>query len=196
MTDSKRCFVIAVAGAPGSGKTSLTLALAKLLDADTLFYDDYQQATNQSMAEILQWMKQGSDYNNLNIPGFAEAIAAQIQISDKSFLLIETPLGRHHHASGQYIDCLVWLDTPLDVSLARNIKAFSSEFKKAPSDYIQQLDWLANYLEGYIQDIRAALVIQQERLTKDADINIDGTLPLGEITQRIYQAISQEQSKG
>lgn len=196
MTDSKRCFVIAIAGAPGSGKTSLTLALAKLLDADTLFYDDYQQATNQSMAEILQWMKQGSDYNKLNIPGFAEAIATQVQITHKRFLLIETPLGRHHHASGQYIDCLVWLDTPLDVSLARNIKAFSSEFKKAPSDYVQQLDWLSNYLEGYIQDIRATLVIQQERLTKDADINMDGTLPLDEITQRIYQAILQEQSKG
>ncbi|WP_415883384.1 hypothetical protein [Neptuniibacter sp. QD34_54] len=196
MTDSKRCFVIAVAGAPGSGKTSLTLALAKLLDADTLFYDDYQQATNQSMAEILQWMKQGSDYNNLNIPGFAEAIVAQIQTTHKRFLLIETPLGRHHHASGRYIDCLVWLDTPLDISLARNIKAFSNEFKKAPSDYVQQLDWLANYLEGYIQDIRATLVIQQERLAKDADINIDGTLPLGKITQQIHQAISQEQSKG
>jgi len=196
MTDSQRCFVIAVAGAPGSGKTSLTLALAKMLDADTLFYDDYQQATNQSMAEIIQWMKRGSDYNNLNIPGFAEAIAAQIKTSNKNFLLIETPLGRHHHASGQYIDCLVWLDTPLDVSLARNIKAFSSEFKKAPSDYIQQLDWLANYLEGYIQDIRATLVIQHERLTKDADINIDGTLPLSEITQRIYQTIPREQLKG
>ena len=184
--------VIAIAGAPGSGKTLLLESLAAALNCDTLQYDDYQKATEQSMEEMISWMKQGGDYNQLQVPGFAEAIAQQKSLNTETPLLIETPLGRHHSTSGQFIDYLIWVDTPLDVALARNIKAFVADFGESPQAYHEQLGWLDNYLHIYIQDVRETLLVQKQRLSGSADLCIDGSLPANEVFDTAAHYIKQQ----
>lgn len=175
--------VIAIASPPGGGKSTLSQQLAKNLKADVVFYDDYQRATQQPIEDILHWMSQGSNYNALDIPHFDSAIQEKKRSTLSQWLIVETPLGRHHHASGQHIDCLIWLDTPLDVSLARNILAFSQEFKRSPEQSVQQLNWLENYIKGYLETIRTTLPIQRDRLKPNADIVLDGTLTIEMLTQ-------------
>ena len=188
--------VIAVAGCPGSGKTSLVNAMSPTLNATCLFYDDYQDVTSLPIEEIIHLMQQGDDYNNLHVPGFADAIAAHKQQAPQQNLLIETPLGRHHRDSGQYIDILIWIDLPLDIALARNIQAFTQEFLQSPiheSLLTEQVQWLAQYLDTYLHKIRQTLLIQQERLSSTADIILDGSLPPDDLLKQALGLLEESQ---
>ena len=190
--------VIAIAGPPGSGKTALTQQLCHALAADALFYDDFQQATEQSMEEILQWMQTGEHYDRLEVPGFAQAIAAHKQQKPDTPLIVETPLGRHHRASGRWIDLLIWLDIPLDIALARNIQAFTEDFLTPPLQAAQlsdQVAWLNQYMEMYITAVRSTLITQQQRIAANADIILDGNQTREALISDALNAIQTQLSK-
>ncbi|MBV9151144.1 MAG: hypothetical protein JO213_20200 [Alphaproteobacteria bacterium] len=93
-------------------------------------------------------------------------------------LLFETPFGRLHRATGACIDVLVWIDTPLDLALARAILAFTRNVQRdrAPHAARNFIEWQLQYISFY-STVREMYLAQRQQVAPGADLVIDGTLP-------------------
>jgi len=190
--------VIAVAAPPGGGKTTLTCALARAAgNAAVIHYDHYEQVTRRPVRDIMKWMKDGSDFDQLLIPQLQRDLAAlkrgetvivpgtAHRIEPAPYIFFDTLLGRHHRPSGEHIDLLIWIDIPPDLALARNLKAITSHFLSGhvPGRDAEKLAWIDSYLASYIGGIREALAIQRQRIRPDADIVVDGNQPVASMVE-------------
>ncbi len=196
--------VIAISGPPGSGKTSLMFELSKRIPGAFMDYDNYQNITEHSARGISSWMQEGADYSDFVIPALAEDLRrlktgesviepdTDREIAPQDHIFFETPLGREHKETGRLIDVLVWIDVPLDVALARNIKAFNELFLS--HDHLKQLKddlgWLDTYLANYLQHTRAMLISQRQKIKKTSDIIIDGETTLELMTDQFIGVLS------
>ena len=183
-------IIIAVAGPPGAGKTSLINALvSELGNASSISYDSYQKITEKPVDEITELIKDGVNYNNLIIPKLAEDLKKikngesileplqDMEIKSNPYIFFETPFGKEHSESAQYIDLLLWIDIPFDIALARNLKSFTGLFLKdqRPEEHTDNIAWLDEYLANYLTDVRHLLYMQKERVSVNADIVVGGT---------------------
>jgi uridine kinase len=181
--------IIGISGAVGAGKTSLAAELAaRLGDAAVLSCDSYERVSEQPPERIIAWMERGADYDELVIPQLADDLAAlkrgevvieplrRTMVKPAKHILFETNFGRAHRASGQHIDLLVWIDTPLEIALARKIQEYLGVFlaKHKPEQYRQDLEWLHEWLANYQRFTRRLLRMQRERVRPGADIVLDG----------------------
>jgi uridine kinase len=99
-----------------------------------------------------------------------------VEIPPKKFIILEMPLGREHKSAAPYIDLLIWIDTPLDIALARKIKEITNHFLKErrEADGRDFVAWLHQYLDNYLRAVRELLQMQKERVGRNADIILDG----------------------
>ena len=76
-------------------------------------------------------------------------------------------------APAPYIDFLVWIDTPLDLALARALLAISQSAAppRAPGRHF--LDWQVQYLQNYPL-VRAMYIQQRERIAPAVELALDG----------------------
>ena len=206
--------IIAIAAPPGGGKTVLVQSLSKLLEnACIVYFDHYQHFVQQTPEKIIAWMNAGADYNAFQLPQLVSDLAALKHgktISDPAtgnniepspIILFETLFGRAHDATGRYIDQLIWLDTPLDIALARNIKACNqlplqqngNTQARVNTNFQAQQQWLQNYLENYLSFIAQTLRIQQQQVMPAADLIIDGCDTIENISHHLCQLLSEVQ---
>ncbi len=106
-------------------------------------------------------------------------------------MLFETPFGRLHRATGAFIDFLVWIDTPLEVALARAMLA-SIELAEqtteanASSNFVKkQKGYITNYLM-----LRPMYVAQRKAISSAADLVLDGTKPVEESAAVVRHALA------
>jgi hypothetical protein len=193
------CKVIAIAAPIGGGKSALTSSLAAALQTgksgqiEILQFDDHEQATRQSVAELSAWLASGADFNQLKAPGFAEAIDAVQRRSDVSFLVLEMPLGRAWLPAAEKIDFLVWVEVPLDIALARRVKEIAGNLlqQDLPGSH-RGLAWLEDYLAHYISTIHAVLEKQREVVKPAADMTVDGLNDIAGMVQQILGRLEPE----
>lgn len=179
-------LVIAVAGPPGAGKSTLAAALAlELGEASLLAMDRYQQMTEAPIEEVARWAERGADYDELPVPWLAEHLAALRRgetivdpasgapIAPGRYIVFETHFGRAHRATGPLIDLLLWLDTPPDVALARNLRAFIGPMLQpaARAEALADgLGWIDDYLANYLCVVQRLVRLQAERVRPGADL--------------------------
>lgn len=196
--------VIAIAGIPGSGKTALMTALvtalaARLQKTALLFLDGFETpAMRLSAAELAQWLKAGARFDQFDIPGLAEALAALRAgrpaleplsgrcVDPAPLILFEMPLGRTHPPTAVMVDLLVWLDVPLDVALARNVLAWESETPRRPRD------WLVRHMHEYLALTRTVLAAQAGTVAPAADLRLDGTKPVADLAAGLINLLKQK----
>ncbi len=180
MTPARR-YVVAIAGPTGSGKTALAQSLvAQLGDACALHMDDYERMTREPIGDVQRWAERGADFDELQVPLLGEHLARLKAgepvggIVPRKYIVFETQFGRAHAATGALIDSLIWIDVPLEVALARKLKAFAAEALRdeRPRD---RLAWLDAYLGNYLALVRRLLVLQAERVRPQADLVLDGS---------------------
>lgn len=194
--------IVAISGAPGSGKSTLAHGLAAALgDAVIVRMDHYEQATAQPIDAIARWMEGGADYDALPIPLLAEhldALRAGRAVTDPAtgetirpaaWVLFETQFGRAHLASGRHIDLLIWLDTPLDIALARTLLKSTRIALRDGSAEAAQLAWTEGYLANYLALVRQLVRMQKTRVGDGADIVLGGTDDPGTLVAQARDAV-------
>ncbi len=191
-------YIIGIAGHPGSGKTLLAQSLHTMFEGSACIdMDHYQFFTEIPIEEVMkQWAEEGYDYSNFDIPKLPELLASFKDDSryDNNIALFETHFGRRHPETGQYIDFLIWVDTPMDLAFARTILRFCHHL---PQDNSQQslhklqeeAIWLESYTANYHNYIHQLLNVQLEEIKPGADVIVDGRLSPEEMTAQATRQV-------
>jgi uridine kinase len=188
--------VVAIAGIPGAGKTTLAGHVAAAVgNAAILLFDGFEMLTEMPADALAAWRAEGADFSRFQVRGLAEALAALKAgravrepvsgrlVGPAPLVLFEMPLGRAFPPTRLLIDFLVWIDLPLDVALARNLAAFASADPAPPAE------WFANYARDYLTAVRPTLMAQQSVVAPGADLVLDGTLLPGMLAETLISAL-------
>ena len=179
--------VIAVASPPGGGKTTLVRRLAAQLSAPSLHYDDFEQITRQSPAEVEAWLDRGAPADEVQLPGFAQALA-RLKQGDARHVILDFLLARAHAPTAGDIDLMIWIETPLDIALVRTLRqqvalAQTSAAQASPSSGAF-VPWLAAYLDSYARVMHRGYQLQRATVRAKADMILDGMLPPEVLAER------------
>ena len=217
MVESRNSFskpyVIVVSGSVGSGKSTISAALSKILgDAPVLIFDHYGESIEWPQ-EISQWMIDGANPNHIRVPKLKEDLLSLLNgktitdpfngkvITPSKYIILEEPSGRERLEISEYIDLVVYIDVPQDVCVIRlvertlNMKVwdsngtFESENKE---DLVRQLNSIALWITQYKR--ARSMYTQVSRIVQDkADIVISGMKAVNEITIDIMNALKDKQ---
>ena len=187
--------IIGISAVTGGGKTAVTQRLVGVLeDAVALHFDDYDD-TNVHPNDIQGWFAAGADYDAYETPvftGHLQALKAgrtirypigDVTIAPARYVVADAPLGRAHADSGRFIDLMVFIDTPLDIAMARRVlREIDREEYRTPDE---ALDYVKGELSGYLAQARPIYEEFQERMRASSDLIVDGTLSIDAIAERI-----------
>lgn len=116
-------IIIAIAAVSGGGKTTITTELSKHINnAKTLFFDDYD--FDNCPDDICKWVDSGADYNAWHLEPLIADIKLLLSEENQCFdyILLDYPFAYKNKEMGQFIDFTIFIDTPLDIAMARRIK--------------------------------------------------------------------------
>lgn len=188
MNNKKKSVVIGICGYSGGGKSAVANLLAEVLkDALVISYDDYHESNVEPPVE--DWGKI-TTFNDFKTPLINEHIELLLngksinyplsnkEIIPKKIIILDNALGKRHVDHGQFLDIVIFIDTPLDVAMARRLLRDFTQEKLNYSDAFQ------NELSSYLNGGREAY-LNMNKLKTGADLIVDGMKDLGAIVQEI-----------
>ena len=171
--------IIAIAAVTAGGKTSIVNELKKQIpNTMSLHFDDY--SFEGEVDDFYAWTMQGADYNVWNLSPLIKDILEIKKNSDSEYLLLDYHFAYCHETLSKYIDCAIFIDTPLDIAMARRILR---DMNNATGEEIRQ------DLEMYLKYARVAYVQMLKDVLPSSDYVIDGTKELEEKTNEIKKII-------
>ncbi len=185
-TRNKSSFVIGISSVSGGGKTAVAMKLAELLqDAVILCFDNYDDTTVHP-EDLHAWLTAGADYNVWKTPGLTRDLHSLITgnqitspvddstIPAAKYIVFDAPLGRAHADTGRFIDFMVFIDTPLDIAMARRLlRDITSPSGQCAEDSVKSLK--AN-LSSYLNGGRLLYLELENQIKSNCDIVLDGRL--------------------
>ena len=172
--------VIAIYSPSGGGKTTIVTELAKQVpNSNALYFDDRDYDSDSGIDNLHKWYKEGADVNRFNLQALAYDIEL-LQENNTDYIFLDYPFGYRHKQIGKYINQSIFVDTPLDIALARRLLR---DFKDKNADEI------LNDVDFYLKYGRDLYIHSGEIANKDADFIVDGSLPLNEIIKMISNKI-------
>ena len=176
-------FIVAINAISGGGKTTITRELQKRVhNSKALFFDDRNYDSDSGIDDVCEWVEAGADVNLFNL----ERLANDIEIlkrENPDFIFLDYPFGYRHNKIGPYLNYSIFIDTPLDVAMARRILREYEE--KIITDIKDVLEDMKQYLERG----RNAYLFGLDSIRENADFLVDGSLPVGEIVKCISEKI-------
>ena len=171
--------IISVAAVTAGGKTTVINALLKKLPhATALYFDDYD--FEGAVEDLYKWTVAGADYNVWNLEPFEKDILKIKQKNEHEYLLLDYPFAYCHKTIKPYIDTAIFIDTPLDIALARGILR---DMKTSSAEEI------TNWLDYYLRYARVAFVQMQKDILPSSDYVIDGSKSVDEIVEEIITKV-------
>jgi len=182
---NKPC-IIAINSISGGGKTALTRLLNESLPNSAGFYFDDFDTTNQYPEDFYQWWKRGADLCEFDCPGMRNAVDGEIERGAAEYIVIDYPFGRDHPRFQTLIDLSVYIDTPLDVAMARRvIRDHGALIGETADDTVTRLrKEMAYYLE-----MGRFVYLNTDRHKITADLVLDGCSTLQDLTNQILEVI-------
>ena len=172
--------IIAISAVTAGGKTTIVNALKdRLPKAAVLYFDDYD--FDGEVEDYAKWLADGADVNVWDLSPLKADIDRLISGGEYEYILLDYPFAYDHRMLEGYIDCCIFIDTPLDVALARRVLR---DMQSAPAE-----DILAE-MRSYLQYARPAFVHMQNGHQASADYVIDGTKSVSDIAEEICGIIS------
>ena len=170
---------IAIAAVTAGGKTTIINELKRRLkNSYSLHFDNY--SFEGEVDDFNKWGREGAKYNVWNLAPLVDDVN-KIQIEGKyDYLLLDYPFAYCHKALKNKIDVAIFIDTPLDIALARRTLR---DMKKASGDEIR------NEMEGYLKYARIAYLQMLKDILPSSDYVVDGSLKIDEITSKIMEII-------
>ena len=150
----------------------------QLSNTKSLHFDDY--SFEGEVDDFFTWTMQGADYNVWNLTPLIKDIQEIKENSDCEYLLLDYPFAYCHKELSEYIDCAIFIDTPLDIAMARRILR---DMKNATGEEIRQ------DLKMYIKYARAAYIQMLKDILPSSDYIIDGTKEIEERADEIIRII-------
>ena len=196
----KQPHVIGLSSYGGGGKTTLTRYLAATLKATVLFWDDYDEAGLMiHPKDWRSWLTEGADNNAWKVPQLAKDLAQLKQgqsivsplhgssIVPTNYIVFDAPLGYAQQETGKYIDTLVFIDTPLDVAMARRILR---DYFSDAAVLEKRAANLKAEMESYLEFSRDAYLNMDKTIKPYADLILDGLLPVAVLAEKVIGHIS------
>ncbi len=179
--------VIGISAVSGGGKTRVTAELAESVIGATAVYFDEFDDTTEHPPDLREWLANGADYNAWKAPVLAEHLR-KLKMGEPAdaprFIIFDAPLGRAHEATGQYIDHMVFLDTPLDIAMARRLLRDG------------WTDGTEAHLRRYLDWTKELFTRHQDQAAATADLILDGTNPVDVLVERIVAEFELPRSSG
>ncbi len=171
--------IISVAAVTAGGKTTVVHELKKRLpNSRSLHFDDY--TFDGEVDNFYQWVLDGANYHVWNLSPLEDDIIKIKSEKACDYLILDYPFAYCHDTIKPYIDTAFFIDTPLDVALARRILR---DMRDATADEIR------HDLEIYLNYARTAFVQMQKDILPSSDYVIDGTLRVEEIVNEIVAKV-------
>ncbi|RDW20258.1 hypothetical protein CWR48_06045 [Oceanobacillus arenosus] len=177
MGNKKPPIVISIAGVSGGGKTTIAKSLnEKLHNSKILYFDDYDF---EGPDDIIEWVDNGANYDQWNL----EPLITDLEVllaEPLDHIVLDLPFAYKHAKISKLIDFAVYIDTPLDIAMARRIirdfKNYSGE-----SILIEMENYLSAGRRGYLEMLKS--------IKPNSDMIEDGSQSVSEITDNICTAI-------
>jgi uridine kinase len=162
--------IIAIAAVTAGGKTTIVNELKKQIpNTLSLHFDDY--SFEGEVENFHDWVVNGADYNVWNLSPLKEDID-RIRLQENcDYLLLDYPFAYCHETLKEYIDCAIFIDTPLDIAMARRVLR---DMKDATADEIRK------DMEIYLKFARVAYMQMLKDILPSSDYVIDGAKELEE----------------
>lgn len=174
--------VIAIAAVTAGGKTTTVNEIKrKLSNVQTLHFDDY--VFEGEVDDFYQWVLDGADYNVWNLDPLEKDILKLKNNGVCDYLILDYPFAYCNEQIRKYIDMAIFIDTPLDIALARRILR---DMGNASGEDIR------NDLRGYLKYARIAYVQMQKDILPSTDHVIDGTMSTQFIVENIINIIQSQ----
>ncbi len=177
---SNKPFILAVNAISGGGKTTIVKELQrKLPKSKALFFDDRNYDSDSGIEDICKWIEEGADVNRFNLDLLAEDIEKLIK-ENLNYIIMDYPFGYRHKAISKYLDFSIFIDTPLDIALARRIiRDYSATSIQNVFDDMKQ----------YLIQGRSAYLYGLDETKEKADYVIDGSKSLDGIVSEIMEKL-------
>lgn len=171
--------IIAIGAVTAGGKTTVVKAVKdRLPKTAALYFDDY--TFEGEVEDFGKWLSEGADCNVWDLSPLKADTEKLISCGKYEYLLLDYPFAYLHKMMRDYLDTCIFIDTPLDIALARRVLR---DMKDASADDIR------TEMDSYLKFARPAYIHMLKTVLPSSDHVIDGTRPLAEIVDEVIKII-------
>ena len=172
--------IIAIGAVTAGGKTTVVNAIkSRLPRTASLHFDDY--SFNGEPDDVTKWVSKSEEYYNVwDLSPLKADVERIINSGEYDYLLLDYPFAYKNKMMNHYIDCCIFIDTPLDIALARKVLR---DMKEASADDIR------NEMNTYLNAARVCYVQMLTDILPASDHVIDGAKDLETIINETMEII-------
>ncbi len=171
--------IIAVGAVTAGGKTTVVNAIKdRLPRTASLHFDDY--SFDGEVEDFSKWVSEGADVNVWDLSPLKADIERIIRSGEYEYLLLDYPFAYQHQMIKGYLNCCIFIDTPLDIAMARRVLR---DMKEAAADEIR------NEMDIYLKCARTAYVQMLKDHLSASDYVIDGAKKLEDIINEAMEIV-------